>query len=192
MMTRYTHNKLSDGRLTDTRVGSQSNYLVSNDGLQTMDLPRNFQAPRRPEPSNRTTPILIPPIKYIVYNNPQVAYDFLISKGLNVEPTIPSTLQFAMLFIKQKGDEGILEFVNAAHPDKDVILKAVGQKESSFAETTNTENSNSSKETKEEVKKEASENKSENKLEGWIKLNSQTIIIILVIIVFFLIIRPNK
>lgn len=192
-MTNYNQKKLSDGRLTDTRVkavnrGSHSNYLVSNDGVQTMDLPRNFSAPRGPESSNRRTPILIPPIKYIVYNNPQVAYDFLISKGLNVEPTIPSTLQFAMIFIKQEGDPGILEFIAAAHPDKDVILKAVGQKESSFAETTQSD-SNSTKETKKEEK---TESKTENKLEGWFKLNSQTIIIILVIIVFFLIIRPNK
>ncbi len=192
-MTNYNQKKLSDGRLTDTRVkavnrGSHSNYLVSNDGVQTMDLPRNFSAPRGPESSNRRTPILIPPIKYIVYNNPQVAYDFLISKGLNVEPTIPSTLQFAMIFIKQEGDPGILEFIAAAHPDKDVILKAVGQKESSFAETTQSD-SNSTTETKKEEK---TESKTENKLEGWFKLNSQTIIIILVIIVFFLIIRPNK
>jgi hypothetical protein len=192
-MTNYNQKKLSDGRLTDTRVkavnrGSHSNYLVSNDGVQTMDLPRNFSAPRGPESSNRRTPILIPPIKYIVYNNPQVAYDFLISKGLNVEPTIPSTLQFAMIFIKQEGDPGILEFVAAVHPDKDVILKAVGQKESSFAETTQSD-SNSTTETKKEEK---TESKTENKLEGWFKLNSQTIIIILVIIVFFLIIRPNK
>lgn len=193
-MTNYNQKKLSDGRLTDTRVkavnrGSHSNYLVSNDGVQTMDLPRNFSAPRGPESSNRRTPILIPPIKYIVYNNPQVAYDFLISKGLNVEPTIPSTLQFAMSYIKQKGDEGILEFVNVAHPDKDVILKAVGQKESSFAETTQSDSNSTTVETKKEEK---TESKSENKLEGWFKLNSQTIIIILVIIVFFLIIRPNK
>lgn len=193
-MTNYNQKRLSNGRLTDARVGgNQSNYLVSNDGVQTMDLPRNYSAPRSPEPSTRKTPILIPPIKYIVYNNPQVAYDFLISKGLNVEPTIPSTLQFAMSYIKQKGDEGILEFVNAAHPDKDVILKAVGQKESSFAENTqsdsnSTNNSTTPVETKKEEK---TESKNENKLE-WFKLNSQTIIIILVIIVFFLIIRPNK
>ena len=133
-MTNYNQKNLGQGRaqLTDARLGAgrstgnqQSNYLVTNDGVQTMDLPRNFTGPRSAEPSNRKTPILIPPIKYIVYNNPQVAYDFLISKGLNVEPNIPSTLQFAMIFIKQEGDPGILEFIAAAHPDKEVILKAM-------------------------------------------------------------------
>ena len=194
-MTHTPHRQLTDGRLTNNRIGAsrgnQSNYLVSNDGVQTMDLPRNFSAPRSAEPSNRKTPILIPPIKYIVYNNPQVAYDFLISKGFNVEPTIPSTLQFAMSFIKQKGDEGILEFVNAAHPDKEVILKASGNKESSFSEEELTQT-----ETKPEIQSQdlakTEPAKTENKVEGWIKMNTQTIIIILFAVILFLALRPAR
>ena len=189
---------LTNGRMTDSRVGAgrsnQSNYLVTNDGVQTMDLPRNFTGPRSAEPSNRKTPILIPPIKYIVYNNPQVAYDFLISKGLNVEPNIPSTLQFAMIFIKQEGDPGILEFIAAAHPDKEVILKAMNaSKESSFTETPM---GNDAKKVEPmgnpDVKKEATESKSEFNLMSWMKSNSQPIIIILIIIVLFVILRRPR
>jgi len=196
-MTNYNQKNLGQGRaqLTDARLGAgrsagnQSNYLVTNDGVQTMDLPRNFTGPRSAEPSNRKTPILIPPIKYIVYNNPQVAYDFLISKGLNVEPNIPSTLQFAMIFIKQEGDPGILEFIAAAHPDKEVILKAMNANSSSKESSFNEEK----KETvTPEVKKETTESKSEFNLMSWMKSNSQPIIIILIIIVLFVILRRPR
>ena len=199
-MTGYNHKKLTDGRLQDNRVGSHnsklgggnhSNYLVSNDGVQTMDLPRNMVGPRRAEPSNRSTPLLIPPLKYIVYNNPQVCYDFLISKGYNVEPSIPSTYQFARIFVKENGDPGILELVGAAHPDKDTIIKSLGldKKESNFGETpATTPPAVTSATTSGE---EAKESKTESKAEEWIKLNTKTIIIILVIVVFFLVINRS-
>lgn len=173
----------------------QSNYMVSNDGVQIMDLPMTMAGPRQQaKPSGRTTPILIPPIKYIVYNNPQVAYDFLISKGYNVEPNIPSTYQFARIFVKEKGDAGVVEFIGAAHPDKDIILKATGHKDDSsfccgFDGNNSTTNQNASEQAqvvKEEAK--GAETTSE-KTEGGIKINTQTIIIILVIVVFFLLIN---
>ena len=180
----------------------QSNFMVSNDGIQVMDLPRTMGAPRRQaKPTGRTTPILIPPVKYLVYNNPQVAYDFLVSKGYNVEPNIPSTYQFARIFIKERGDDGILELTKAAHPDKDLILKATGHKEdSSFCCGFNGDNQtpeqkqNTAEQVqaiKEEAAKTTSEpaQKSETKTESGIKINTQTIIIILVIVVFFLLIN---
>ena len=205
-MTNNQQRRLTDGRLVNSAIGSnnsklggnQSNYLVSNDGVQTMDLPRNMLGPRKAEPSNRATPLLIPPLKYIVYNNPQVVYDFLISKSYNVEPSIPSTYQFARIFVKENGDPGILELVKAAHPDAALILKAMGHKEdSSFccgfngdnnapeAKTSTTENTTSTTGTSEREPAP----KSESKAEEWIKLNTKTIIIILVIVVFFLIIN---
>lgn len=176
---------------------NQSNYMVSNDGVQIMDLPMTMAGPRQQaKPSGRTTPILIPPIKYIVYNNPQVAYDFLISKGYNVEPNIPSTYQFARIFVKEKGDAGVVEFIGAAHPDKDIILKATGHKDdSSFCCGFDGNNSggNATQNASEQaqvIKEEAkgAETKEEKK-EGAIKINTQTIIIILVIVVFFLLIN---
>jgi hypothetical protein len=193
-MTKHPHRALTDGRLKDNRVGSgnHSNYLVTNDNVQTMDLPRNMLGPRQPS-QGRKTPLLIPPLKYIVYNNPQVSYDFLINKGYNVEPTIPSTLQFAHIFIKDNGDPGILEFVKEAHPDKETILKAVSEdkKESNFSDTNNNTNpsTTTSATTNNNSSKETTEPKSESKAEEWIKLNTKTIIIILVIVVFFLLIN---
>lgn len=201
-MTNNQQRQLTDGRMTDARVIKESNYLVSNDGVQTMDLPRNMLGPRQPEKNNRTTPLLIPPLKYMVYNNPQVAYDFLISKGYNVEPTIPSTYQFARIFVKENGDPGILELVKAAHPDAALILKAMGHKEDSsfccgFNGDNNTpaksaiDNTNSGSASSASAKEQttsAPATKAE-KAEEWIKLNTKTIIIILVIVVFFLLIN---
>lgn len=180
--------------------GQQSNFMVSNDGIQVMDLPRTMGAPRKAIPSGRTTPILIPPVKYLVYNNPQVAYDFLVSKGYNVEPNIPSTYQFARIFIKERGDEGILELTKAAHPDRDLILKATGHKDdSSFCcgfngDNQTPEQKQNTAEQVQAIKEEAAKpsepaQKSETKTEGGIKINTQTIIIILVIVVFFLLIN---
>lgn len=164
---------------------SQSN-MATNDGVQIMDLPTR-NAHIKAIPSGRTTPLLIPPIKYIVYNNPQAAYDFLINKGYNVDNRIPSVYQFARIYVKEKGDQGILDLVRAAHPDKDLILRAMGHKEdSSFCcgfDGKNEEPTASAK-TTESTKADDKKEKSE----GIIKLNSQTIIVILVIVVFFLLI----
>jgi hypothetical protein len=177
--------------LVDSRVGgdSQSNYLVSNDGVQTMDLPRNMLGPGPSNRSARKTPVLIPPVKYIVYNNPQVAYDFLINKGYNVDNRIPSVYQFAQIFIKENGDPGILEFVKNCHPDKDTIIKAFGldKKESNFQETptASTEPVGTPQTTPLAQKTETSTEKAE----GWIKLNQKTIIIVLAVVVFFLLIN---
>lgn len=193
-MQNFNHNQLTDGRLGVQRGNikqlGESNYLVSNDGVQTMELPRNMLGPKKHQGA-RSTPLLIPPIKYIVYNNPQVAYDFLISKNLNVEPTIPSTYQFARIFIKEEGDQGILEFVAAAHPDKETIIKALGldKKESNFdgdsAPTqTTSDRSTSASPAKTPVTEAAGD---------WIKLNQKTIIIVLAVIIFFLLInRASK
>lgn len=172
----------------------QSNFMVSNDNVQIMDLPQRMSAPVKVKPSGRTTPILIPPIKYIVYNNPQAAYDFLISKGYNVDNRIPSVYQFARIFVKERGDEGVLELVRAAHPDKELILKAMGHKEdSSFCCGFDGKNEDpkqaaqAASATSSAAKEEAEPKK--EKSEGLIKINTQTIIIILVIVVFFLLIN---
>lgn len=215
-MTNYNQERLTDGRLSDQRVGSnngkigggrsqQSNYLVSNDGVQTMDLPRNMLGPRPSGPTGRSTPLLIEPLKYIVYNNPQVVYDFLISKGYSVDNKIPSVYQFARIYVKENGEPGILELIKAAHPDKEYILKAINKEETfntgspeatpeggagSGGSGANGGSNGGNTETTPAGKSNGStESKTENKAEEWIKLNNKTIIIILVIVIFFLLIR---
>jgi hypothetical protein len=190
-MTNYNQKSLTDGRLknfamgsNDGRIGADSNYLVSNDGVQIMDLPMQFQPPRRREANSSKTPILIPPLKYIVYNNPQVCYDYLINKGYNVDNKIPSVYQYARIYVKEYGDTGILDMIKNCHPDKDMILKACKEKESSFAESTTTiptpvaTNTTSKEESKTD--------------DSWIKVNSKTIIIVLAVVVFFLIINRTS
>lgn len=174
---------------------SQSNYLVSNDDLSVMDLPKNM-GPAVPvsnykSDSNRKTPLLVPPLKYIVYNNPQVVYDFLVNKGYNVDNNIPSTYQFAKIYVRDQGEPAILELVKEAHPDLAIMKKALGldKKESSFfGETKPVEKKTETPPPAQpEVKKET------DGLGGGIKLNTQTVIIALIIIVFFLLInRTNK
>jgi hypothetical protein len=70
-MQNFNHNHLTNGKLGanrgDVKQLSESNYLVSNDGVQTMELPRNMLGPKKHQGA-RSTPLLIPPIKYIVYN----------------------------------------------------------------------------------------------------------------------------
>jgi hypothetical protein len=200
-MTNYNKKSLTDGRLADHRVGhknpkiggQQSNYLVSNDGVQTMDLPRNMLGPRTAESNNRQTPLLIEPLKYIVYNNPQVVYDFLISKGYNVDNKIPSVYQFARIYVKENGGPGILELIKEAHPDKDTILKACAtdKKESSFVEGEQNQNTTNNP-TVVNKPEEVTESKTESKTEEWIKLNMKTIVIILAIVVFFLLINRTS
>ena len=177
---------------------SQSNYLVSNDDLGVMDLPRNMgPAPvsNYKSDSNRKTPLLVPPLKYIVYNNPQVVYDFLINKGYNVDNNIPSTYQFAKIYVREQGEPAIVELVKEAHPDLAIIKKALGldKKDSSFFGESNSSSSSNYKTSDTpaqpvvEVKKEAESSG------GGIKLNTQTVIIALIIVVFFLLInRSNK
>lgn len=182
---------------------SQSNYLVSNDDLGVMDLPRNM-GPAVPvsnykSDSNRKTPLLVPPLKYIVYNNPQVVYDFLINKGYNVDNNIPSTYQFAKIYVREQGEPAIVELVKEAHPDLAIIKKALGldKKDSSFFGEFNSssmsddrnpnKNNSAPAQPVVEVKKEAESSG------GGIKLNTQTVIIALIIVVFFLLInRSNK
>ena len=69
-MQNFNHNHLTNGKLGaqrgTVRPLGESNYLVSNDGVQTMELPRNMLGPKKPQGA-RSTPLLIPPIKYIVY-----------------------------------------------------------------------------------------------------------------------------
>jgi hypothetical protein len=189
---------LSNGKLQPVR---DSNYLTTNDGVQTTDFPRNMLGPGQHKKSGRTIPILIPPVKYIVYNNPQVAYDFLINKGYNVDNRIPSVYQFAQIFIKENGDPGILEFVAAAHPDKETIVKALGldKKESNFGDASITgavgspEASAPAQTTPTPTPTPVKEETQVEKAGDWIKVNQKTIIIVLAVIVFFLLInRASK
>lgn len=172
------------------RSMENSNYLVTNDDLSVMDLPRNMtQVPNMSSYSSKgqkssSTPLLIPPLKYIVYNNPQVVYDFLISKGYNVDNRIPSAYQFAKIYVRENGEQGILDIVRVAHPDMDIIKKALGldKKESSF--------DGGSQETKPAAKEEAPK---EPVKSNEFNISTKTIIIILVIVVFFLLInRASK
>lgn len=168
---------------------SNSNYLVTNDDLSVMDLPRNMtQVPSMSGYSSKgqsssKTPLLIPPLKYIVYNNPQVVYDFLISKGYNVDNKIPSVYQFSKIYVRENGEPGILEIVKVAHPDLDIIKKALGldkTKDSSFDGSTPVEKT---------IKDESKEVVAPKEF----KISTQTIVIILVIVVFFLLItRASK
>jgi hypothetical protein len=159
--------------------------------------------PRPSGPTGRSTPLLIEPLKYIVYNNPQVVYDFLISKGYSVDNKIPSVYQFARIYVKENGEPGILELIKAAHPDKEFILKAINKEETfnvgqeptpesgaGSGSASNGGGNNGNTETTPAGKSNGStESKTENKAEEWIKLNNKTIIIILVIVIFFLLIR---
>lgn len=166
-----------------------SNYLVSNDDLSVMDLPRNMtQVPAMSRYSkgqqSSKTPVLIPPLKYIVYNNPQVVYDFLISKNYNVDNRIPSVYQFAKVYVREHGEPGILEIVKIAHPDLSIIKDALGfkSKESSF----------DGESPKPAVEKAVETPKDETPKDGF-KVNTKTIVIILAIVVFFLLInRASK
>lgn len=179
---------------------SDSNYLVSNDDLSVMDLPRNMG--KKVPMSNynqkqrgrvNKVPTLIPPLKYIVYNNPQRVYDFLINKRYNVDNNIPSTYQFAKLYVKENGEPAILEIVKECHPDKELMLKAMGMnKESSFNGAS--EESKAKSEVKEDKKvEEPKKEVAKEESSGGIKLNTQTVIIALIIVVFFLLInRTNK
>lgn len=175
---------------------SESKYLVSNDDLSVMDLPRNMK-PGIPMSRNRVKtnkiPALIPPLKYIVYNNPQRVYDFLISKNYNVDNNIPSTYQFAKVYVRENGEPAILEIVKECHPDKELMLKAMNlNKESSFDGENQVKNKEIPKVEKiieDQPKKEVA--KEENN--SGIKLNTQTVIIALIIVVFFLLInRANR
>ncbi len=166
----------------------ESSFIATMDGLglQEYNTPSNKAMPKVGNPMNQgpkyNTPVLIPPLKYIVYNNPQQTYDFLINMGYKVQNSIPSTYQFAKIFVRENGDEGIMALVRAAHPDKDIFFKAFDikeKKESSFegekaAETTTTT-----------VVEKA--DKSEDKPMG-IKITPNTVIIILVILLFFILI----
>jgi hypothetical protein len=177
---------------------SESKYLVSNDDLSVMDLPRNMK-PGIPMSRNRVKtnkiPALIPPLKYIVYNNPQRVYDFLISKNYNVDNNIPSTYQFAKVYVRENGEPAILEIVKECHPDKELMLKAMNlNKESSF--NGETKENETQRVPVQEIKKEETKDKKEIAKEdngSGIKLNTQTVIIALIIVVFFLLInRANK
>jgi hypothetical protein len=185
---------------------SSSNYLVSNDDLSVMDLPQNMNNARQMMSSNYKgrpqvrksaagkIPTLIPPLKYIVYNNPQRVYDLLINKGYNVDNNIPSTYQFAKIYVKEQGEPAILDLVKNAHPDKELMLKALGMnRESSF--DGGSDKKEEKKETTETkvVEKDTKKEETAKESSGGIKLNTQTVIIALIIVVFFLLInRANK
>ncbi len=102
----------------------QSQYLTSNDGLGVMDLP--YTGPTNQPTSKMKSKKLIPPLQYIVYDNPQGSYDFLIKKGYSVDSKIPAVIAMANRFIQDRGQAGLLEFIKEAHPDRDLILQATG------------------------------------------------------------------
>lgn len=119
---------------------NQSNYLVSNDGINVINLPYSGKNKNQKYyPKNSTMkngygqvkymgkPIsYISPIKYIVFNNPDKVYDFLIMKGIDVQNTIGDVYEKAKIYVKRTQQDGVLELVKYAHPDLGVISEAIG------------------------------------------------------------------
>lgn len=177
----------------------EQRYITSNDGVGVSEFrsapPRQLIPGSNPNvPMNNgpeyKTPTLIQPLKYIVYNNPQAVYNFLTNMGYNVKNDIPSTYQFAKNYIRERGEEGVLDIVRAAHPDKDLILQAFNAskgpeiKESGFA--------GEQPPKKEETPgaKMAAPTTTEEKTQG-IKITANTVIIILIVIIFFILITKK-
>lgn len=174
----------------------ESKYIVSNDGVGVTEFRNSSPGKAIPTVSNPmnngpklTTPTLIPPLKYIVYNNPQEVYNLLTNIGYRVKPSIPSAYEFAKFYVRDRGEEAVLDIIRAAHPDKDAFFKAFGIKEkdtSSFNESsltgTPTANTMPVPNTPADTKAETGE-----KPQG-LKITSQAIIIILIVIIFFILI----
>ena len=172
---------------------AEHNYIATNDGVGVTEYRgtgANHAIPTVKNPMNQgpkyKTPVLIPPLKYIVYNNPQETYDFLVNMGYNVKNDIPSTYQFAKIYIRDRGEDGVYDIIRAAHPDKDMFFKAFGiksAKESSFAGEQPAAPTQETTPVVKVIDKSSSEDKP-----GGIKINSNTVIIILVILLFFFLI----
>jgi hypothetical protein len=129
--------------------------------------------------------IKISPLRYIVLNNPQGAYDFLYEKGVNVKNNVLSTYSGAKAYASNGGDKAILEMVRSIDtPYKQMVLKAY-EKEVGFAQDNNIK-------PKDELSvvevKEVTDTKKDDFQVGTFKVTTQTIIIALVIVVFFLLV----
>ncbi len=187
-------------RVNQGSLGGNS-QMVSNDGLSMMELPAP-NSKRHPAKSggHQQPKKVIPPLQYIVFDNPQGSYDFLFKKGYNVDNKVESVYHFAKIFLKDKGEAGLLELVREAHPDRDIILKATGHNtESNFCcgfdgkpETTIPNKQVSVNEpapqTKEAISNPVTTATSDEKQ---IKIGTTTLIIILLIVLVFVVLMKN-
>ncbi len=130
-----------------------------------------------------TTPTLIPPLKYIVYNNPQEVYNLLVNLGYKVKNSIPSTYEFAKFYIRDRGESAVLDIVRAAHPDKDLLFKAFGVKEKESSSYTETPAAT----TMPVANPATTAAPTPEKSQGF-KINSQSLIIILIVIIFIVLV----
>ena len=128
--------------------------------------------------------IKISPLRYIVLNNPQGAYDFLYEKGVNVKNNVLSTYSGAKAYASNGGDKAILEMVRSVDtPYKQMVLKAY-EKEVGFAQ----DDIKPKDELSTVVVKDVTDTKKDDFQVGTFKVTTQTIIIALVIVVFFLLV----
>ena len=152
---------------------NQSNYLISNDGINVVDLPYNGKNKSKIQKYNPMKngygqvkssgkPVsYISPIKYIVFNNPGKVYDFLVIKGIDVQNTIGDVYEKAKLYVKRTQQEGVMELVKFAHPDLGIIAEAIGcsnAESSSFDDGKETKKEANASENKKDDKKEENEN----------------------------------
>ena len=128
--------------------------------------------------------IKISPLRYIVLNNPQGAYDFLYEKGVNVKNNVLSTYSGAKAYASNGGYKAILEMVRSIDtPYKQMVLKAY-EKEVGFAQ----DDIKPKDELSTVVVKDVTDTKKDDFQVGTFKVTTQTIIIALVIVVFFLLV----
>lgn len=172
----------------------ESRYIVTNDGIGVTELRNNSAGPMVPSAQNPmnngpalTTPTFIPPLKYIVYNNPQQVYNLLSNLGYRVKNTIPSTYEFAKFYVRDRREDAVNSLMRL-HPDKDLIFKAWGvqPKESSFTETPAASTNPVTPTPTETKTPEAPAQQG-----GW-KISSNTIIILLIIAIFFILITRKN
>lgn len=188
----------------------QSKYLVSNDGINVIDLPYNGKNktqkyyPKNSDMKNgygqvkyMGKPIsYISPIKYIVFNNPDKVYDFLVMKGIDVQNTIGDVYEKAKIYVKRTQQQGVIELVKYAHPDLGVISEAIGcssaDSSSSYGETPNGDKKANN--TKKEDSKENSNNESENVIKKLVSKysNEQLKTFAIVALVIFVIVLLYK
>lgn len=167
----------------------ESRYIVTNDGVGVTELRNNSAGPLVPSAQNPmnngpalTTPTFVPPLKYIVYNNPQQVYNLLANMGFRVKNTIPSTYEFAKFFVRDRGEEAVMALMRL-HPDKDLIFKAWGVKEKDSSSYTETPAAST-----QPVKPTAPSAAHEPEKSQGLKISSNTVIILLIIAIFFILI----
>lgn len=121
------------------------NVLESSDGLsvqeyqevsrpvkrvqhQVKQLPSDHKSEKDKEQENVKR--VIPPIRYIVLNNPQIVYEFLLSQKRDIKGTVEGAYEGAKAYVRDFGHRGMLDLVRIAHPDREILFEATGHEES--------------------------------------------------------------